>query len=134
MLRRWLRVLRRSEDNVTGPVVLLVVFNAEHHPVLIVEIKEDNCAGTGDTRFTADELMRQRFDEMIGKCPASRLWGLSLLGTSLRVYCCDVATGAITPTFVAHTNPDCIIPHNFLEGGWEMEGIVADIVTGVSAS
>jgi len=128
----------RWRDDTAGYVVLLVVFDAKHRPVLTAEVQGDNWVGHGGGRFTADENMRQRIDEMNSECPAPRLWGLSLLGTSLRVYCCDVATGAITPTFEEPLRPYDV--QNFLERGWNMnilsqEGfekmkeIVTDIVS-----
>ena len=52
-------------------------------------------------------------------CTVPRLWGLSLFGTSLRVYYCDVATGAITPTFEEPPSPGVL--RNFLERGWDMD-------------
>ena len=40
--------------------------------------------------------MRQRYDQMLFDCPIGHLYGLCLLGTSLRVYCGDNDTGKIT--------------------------------------
>jgi len=132
----------RWKDDTAGPVVFLVVFDAKHRPVLFADIQDDAGVKTGYTRFEADALMRQRIDEMIGECPVPRLWGLSLFGTSLRIYYCDVTTRAIMPTFEEAPNPGIL--HNFLKCGWDMdilsqEGfemmkeIVMNIIGGVSA-
>ena len=68
-------------------VVFLVVFNANRRPVLFAEIKDDGWAHRAGFRFNADDQIRRRYDMMLPNCPLPRLWGLSLLGTSLRVYC-----------------------------------------------
>ena len=57
--------------------------------MLMAEIKDDGWANKADLRFKANEQMRQWCNPMVGDCPLPRLWGLSLLGTSLRVYCGD---------------------------------------------
>jgi hypothetical protein len=64
------------------------------------------------SRFEADDQIRHRYKEMFGNCPLPRLWGLSLLGTSLRVYCGTVATRTIKPElpdFVPRPDPDRIL-------------------------
>jgi len=132
----------RWKDGIAGPVVLLVVFDAKHRPVLFAEVWDDKWTEYDYGRFEADALMRQRLDEMNSECPVPRLWGMSLFGTSLRVYYCDIATGAVTPTFEEPLIPDTVL--NFLEHGWDMdilsqEGfetmkeIVTNIVAGVLA-
>jgi hypothetical protein len=76
---------------------------------------------------------------MLRDCPLPRLWGLSLLGTSLRVYCGDVVTGDVEPAFENRPSPGRIFPRKFLEGAWnidilsqegfaKMKEIVGDIV------
>ncbi|KAF9501146.1 hypothetical protein BDN71DRAFT_1439408 [Pleurotus eryngii] len=125
-------------------VVFLVVFDAQRRPVLIAEIKDDAWASKADLRFKADNQMRQRYDSMLNDCPLPHLWGLSLLGTSLRVYCGDVASGDVEPVFEDRPSPGRILPRNFLEGVWnidilspegfeKMKEIVRDIVSSVEA-
>ncbi|KIL60254.1 hypothetical protein M378DRAFT_168267 [Amanita muscaria Koide BX008] len=58
---------------------------------------------------------------MLHNCPLPRLWGLSLLGTSLRVYAGDVATGELEPVFIDRPSPSRILPRDFLEGGWNID-------------
>ena len=90
--------------------------------------------------------MRQRFDTFTAACPLPRLWGLSLLGTSLRVYVCDIVTGEIEPPFIEATGPapDYIFNYDFLKGGWDadilsqeaftkMKEIVRDLVFNATA-
>ncbi|KAN0118110.1 hypothetical protein V8E52_005371 [Russula decolorans] len=104
-------------------VVFLVVFDANRHPVLIAEVKDDAWAHKADLRYSADDQIRRRYDAMLGDCPLPRLWGLSLLGTSLRVYCGTVATETIEPDFVplSRPSPRRILPRDFLEGAWDID-------------
>ena len=78
----------------------MVVLNQDQKPVLIADIEDDRWADEPDKRQRADTQMRQRYDQMLRNCPIHRLYGLSLLGTSLRVYCGDKVTGELTPRFV----------------------------------
>lgn len=107
-------------------VVFLVVSNQEQKPVLFAEIKDDRWANEPDKRQRADTQMRQRYDQMLVNCPIPRLYGLSLLGTSLRVYCGDKPTGEITPRFVGRPNADCILPPGSLEGQWDLDILSSD--------
>ncbi|PPQ88996.1 hypothetical protein CVT25_005094 [Psilocybe cyanescens] len=128
----------------TVDFVFLIVFDIQRRPVLMAEIKDDAWTTRADLRFKADEQIRQRYDSMLGDCPLPRLWGLSLLGTSLRVYCGDVVTGDVEPVFENRPSPSRILPRNFLEGAWnidilsqegfaKMKKIVGDIVDNVAA-
>jgi hypothetical protein len=94
----------------------MVVFNLEYKPVLIMEIRDDGWANEPDNRRRADSLMRQRFDQMLPDCDIPRLYGLSLLGTSLHVYCGDKVTGVVTPQFVGRLDVNQVLPPGFLEG------------------
>ena len=125
-------------------VVLLIVFDSDSRPVLVAEIKDDGWAKRAHTRLEADEQLRRRYDSMLHDCPIPHLWGLSLLGTSARIYCGQVVTGAVTPPRQARPRDDYVLPPEFLAGQWSldilsMEGfnkmkeIVADITTTVDA-
>ena len=107
-------------------VIFLVVLNQEHKPVLFVEIKDDRWANERDKRQRADNQMRQRYDQMLPNCPIPLLYGLSLLGTSLRVYCGNKVTGEVTPHFVGRPNLDRILPPDFLEGQWDLDILSPD--------
>lgn len=125
-------------------IVFLVVFDRLRRPVLIAEIKDDAWANKADLRSKADEQVRQRYDSMLNDCPLPHLWGLSLLGTSMRVYSGDTATGDVQPTFENRPNLSRIFPRNFLEGAWDidilspegfakMKEIVGDIMASAAA-
>jgi hypothetical protein len=70
--------------------------------------------------------MRQRYDQMLPNCPIPHLYGLSLLGTSLRVYCGDKVTGKVTPHFIGRPNVDRILPPDFLGGQWDLDILSLD--------
>jgi hypothetical protein len=110
-------------------VVFMVVLNQEQKPVLIAEIKDDRWANEPDKRQRADTQMRQRYDQMLPNCPIPRLYGLSLLGTSLRVYCGDKVTGEVTPHFFGRPHADRILPPVFLEGQWNLDILSPDGLT-----
>src|SRR6266850_8271355 len=90
-----------DENFSLDPVIFLVVLNQEQEllPVLFAEIKDDRWVNNPEKRQKADAQMRHRFNQLLPNCPIPRLYGLSLLGTSLRVYCGDKAAGNVTPRF-----------------------------------
>ena len=112
--------------------------------MLIAEIKDNGWATKAEKRFKADEQMRQRYDSMLQDCPLPRLWGLSLLGTSLRVYCGHVIDKDLEPAFENRPSSDHNLPSEFLEDAWDidilsqegfakMKEIVGDITGNVAA-
>ena len=102
-------------------VVFLVIFNQNQQPVLIAEIKDDKWANEPDKRQRADAQMRQQYDQMLLNCPIPRLYGLSLLGTSLRIYRGDKVTGVVAPDFVDRPSAHRVLPPDFLEGEWDLD-------------
>lgn len=89
--------------------------------MFVAEINDDAWVNSSTLRFEADKRMRQRLETMGATCPFPRLWGLSLFGTSLRVYSCDVATGELEPPFVDRPTPRRYLPSNFLDGAWNID-------------
>jgi hypothetical protein len=75
-------------------------------------------------RFQADKQIRERFTAMLPNCPHPRLWALSLLGTSLRVYTGDVATGGVKPGFASR--PRGRLPGDYLQGAWDADLLSQD--------
>jgi hypothetical protein len=94
----------------------LVVYDLGYRPVLITEAKDDHWANSARLRFEADKRIRQQYDVLLPECPLPRLWGLSLLGTSVRFYVGDVATGEVEPGLISR--PGGNFPYNFLAGAW----------------
>ena len=95
-----------------------VLIDGIHHgsSVLIVSMDE-SWVDRADSRLKADHHMRRLYDSIV-ECPLPRLYGLSLLGTSLRIYVRDTSTGEIKPTNGPITGG---LPHNFLEGAWDID-------------
>ena len=116
----------RHGDYVDGPFTnFLVVMNKEHKPVLFAEINSDGWVNRSYDRKNADTQMRRRFNLMLHECPIPRLYGLSLMGTSLRIYFGDKATCKITP----HSTPDPerdITPSGYLQGQWNLDILSPD--------
>jgi hypothetical protein len=115
-----------SPRDAVGFVLFMVVLNQEQKPVLIAEIKDDRWANKPDKRQRADAQMRQRFEQMLPNCAIPRMYGLSLLGTSLRVYCGDTVTREVTPHFVGRPDVDRILRPDFLEGQWDLDILSPD--------
>jgi len=69
-----------------------IVEDYRRSPVLIVNIRDESWVDRAHSRLKADHHMRRLYDS-IAECPLPRLYGLSLLGTSLRVYVRDAITG-----------------------------------------
>ncbi|KZT22800.1 hypothetical protein NEOLEDRAFT_1096965 [Neolentinus lepideus HHB14362 ss-1] len=116
------RAPAKSQDAAADFFIHLVVFNQHGRPVLIAEIKDDSWAQYyASRRFSADEQMRRRYDTVLPTCVLPRLWGLSLLGTSLRVYCGDAVTRVLTPEYEPHPDPHRVLSPGFLEGEWDLD-------------
>ena len=108
-------------------VVYIIVYDTTtFHPVLLVEVKDDHWAESAETRLRADQSMRQHLDEMLAECDRPRLWGLSLLGTAMRVYRADKATHDVRPPFSAHRDRGQAPPPDYLEGEWNLDIMTQD--------
>jgi hypothetical protein len=101
--------------------VYLLVLDQQQNPVLFVEIKDDSWARGSNARLAADAQMRQQYDKLLFQCPIPQLYGLSLLGTSLRIYCGEKATNKLTPDFVGRPDARRALPPDFLEGEWDLD-------------
>lgn len=90
-------------------------------PVPIVEVGDDRWAQEAGRRYRADEQMRHRYELMLDDCPTPRLWGLSVLGTSMRVYCGDKASDEVTPHPIPCPGRLHHLPPSFLAGEWDLD-------------
>ena len=124
-------------DDSRDSVIFLVVFDGKDRPVLLVEVKDDSWAEKAELRYCADDQIRGRCALMLDDCPLPRLWGLSLLGTSARVWCGDKATYEVShhcaPGSFARSFANLLswgVGHGHLDGGQicEDEEIVTDIL------
>lgn len=136
----------RDHQRATLGFIVFLVLDANPHPLLFVEVKNDELEGAtvAENRYKADAQIRARYDKMFPLCPLPRLWGLSLFGTSLRVYCGTVETEEVEPGIEYPPSSTRSFSPDFLEGEWDLdilspEGfekikeIVTDIEAGVAA-
>jgi hypothetical protein len=79
--------------------IYLIIYTRYYRPLLIAHVQNDVSL---NGRVKADQQMRQRYDALLTKCPLSRLWGMSFVGTALRVYYGDVTTGSVVPPSEDH--------------------------------
>ncbi|KIK04009.1 hypothetical protein K443DRAFT_94062, partial [Laccaria amethystina LaAM-08-1] len=111
-----------DSHNTVNFVVFLVVFNSDDKPVLIVGVKNDSWAQKAELRYRADKQMRDQYGLMLDDCPTPRLWGLSVLGTSLRVYCGDKASYEVTPQAIPRPEPlSRVLSPSFLAREWDLD-------------
>lgn len=61
--------------------------------------------------------MRDCYNSMLHDCPIPRLWGLSALDISMRVYCGDKA-GLEVPPVVMCSDDSRALPSDCLTGEW----------------
>lgn len=96
------------------------MYDTNDKPVLLVEVKDDSWAQKAELRYRADKQMRERYALMLDECPLPRLWGLSLMGTSMRVYCGesgDTQSFDMTPPAIPRPEPSTrVLSPSFLAG------------------
>ncbi len=94
--------------------IYFIIYTKDYRPLLIVNVQNDVSL---HAQIKADQQMRQRYDALLTKCPLSHLWGMSFVGTALRVYCGDVTTGSVVPPSEDHLeqawNIDLLSPEGF---------------------
>ncbi|KAK6981425.1 hypothetical protein R3P38DRAFT_3114171 [Favolaschia claudopus] len=101
-------------------VVYLVVMDKRRQPVFLIEVKDDSHLEAPSKRVAADLQMRARFDDLLYKCPLPILHGLSVMGTTMRVYSGDAKAMTLDPPRVP-TSPDHVLDRNHLEGAWNVD-------------
>jgi hypothetical protein len=122
----------KNETSPSDPVpwpfsTLLVGMTRRRSPVFFAEIILGEWANDAYCRENAHAQMCRRFNQILPDCPIPRLYGLSLLGTSLCVYCADKVTRRITCHSIPDThltlhNPDeDILPSDYLQGHWNID-------------
>ncbi|KXN82884.1 hypothetical protein AN958_02067 [Leucoagaricus sp. SymC.cos] len=94
--------------------------------VCLVEVKDDHWNLSADLRYLADQQMRNRYSEMLEACPLPRLWGISLLGTKMRVYCGDAVTNTGDPPVSPLLEPSAGPTPDFLAGEWNLDILSQD--------
>jgi hypothetical protein len=83
-------------------------------------VKDDTWAQKAAFRFRADHQMRSRYGFMLSECPLPRLWGISVLGTSMQTYCGDKEAFSVDPKATPHPRASSrVLPPAYLDGEWE---------------
>lgn len=115
----------KSLRNTIDLLIYLVVFDQQQKPVLFAVIEDDEWATTPHMRRKADILMRELYENMLYDCPIPRLYGLSLLGTSLCVYCGDRNTRILSPSRGPLPDANYVLPRDFMEQ-WSLDILSPD--------
>ena len=102
-------------------MVWLLVLDEDLKPVLLVEVKDDSWLSRPATRERADAQMRERYEDVLADCPLTELYGISFIGTKMRVYTGDVAMQEITPPHTPRPDANRTLPKGHLEGEWALD-------------
>lgn len=102
-------------------MVWLLVFDEDLKPVLLVEVKDDSWLSRPATRERADAQMRERYEDVLVDCPRTKLYGISFIGTKMRVYAGDVVTEEIIPPHTPRPDANRTLPKDHLEGEWALD-------------
>ncbi|KAJ7827030.1 hypothetical protein B0H14DRAFT_1241988 [Mycena olivaceomarginata] len=98
-------------------VVYLVVMDQRRQPVFLIEVKDDSHLTAPSKRAAADQQMRACYDDLLYDCPLPLLYGLSVIGTNMRVYIGDAATMTLTPPRV-EISPNRVLDRKYLKDAW----------------
>ncbi|KAF9043566.1 hypothetical protein BDZ89DRAFT_980572 [Hymenopellis radicata] len=104
-------------------IALLVVGKGK--PVMLLVVKDDSYIAKGSTRGRADIQMRHLFNDMLSEikvlgCPPPTLYGISALGTTLRMYQGNTATFKVQP-LADPSLSRIVLPPHYLENQWSVE-------------
>ena len=77
----------------------------------------------------ADKLMRDRYGLMLDNCPTPSLWGLSVLGTSARVYCGN--KGIIRYNSSGYPSPRAFVVRPFPIVSTRRVGVILAVTGGI---
>ncbi|KAJ6524279.1 hypothetical protein DFH09DRAFT_1189771 [Mycena vulgaris] len=106
-------------------IVYILVLDKNRFPVLIVEVEDDSHRAIPSTRDAADTKMRSRFDDLLYACPLPNLYGLSLLGTGMRVYTGDTVTMEVNPPSIERPAGRAL-DSSFLVNQWDVDILSAE--------
>lgn len=102
-------------------IVHLLVLDVNCLPVLIIEIKDDSHVNNSSTRDAEDTQMHSRFDALLHTCPLPILYGLSLLGTRMRVYTGNTETMEVNPPSADRPAKGRALDPSFLANQWDLD-------------
>ncbi|KAJ7072865.1 hypothetical protein C8F01DRAFT_1105521 [Mycena amicta] len=111
-------------------MVYLVVFDdvrPEQCPVFLIQVNDDEHKLSLTERQAADEKMRKRYNDLLRDCPIPSLYGLSVMGTRMQVYCGDKEARVglnewiVAPPFVKADSHSRFSPDDYLEDRWSVD-------------
>lgn len=70
----------------TAPTLRLVISDNDYRPFCFAIVKDESWAKDAELRYRADRQIREEYAYMFQRSPISRPWGISFLGTSIRIY------------------------------------------------
>ncbi|KAJ7900976.1 hypothetical protein B0H14DRAFT_3422885 [Mycena olivaceomarginata] len=111
---------KEKERDAVDFIVYLVVRDAKQRPVFLLEVKDDTHREVPSLRHAADTQMRDRYNQLLYACPIPTLYGVSAMGTDIRVYTGDVLDEDVSPAVVP-TSPTRIVGREYLKNGWNLD-------------
>jgi hypothetical protein len=69
--------------------------------------------------------MRARYDDLLYNCPLPKLYGLSVMGTNMRLYTGDAQKMTLDPPRVP-TSPNHVLDRTYLENAWNVDILSAE--------
>ena len=114
-------------DDTTEKVdfVVFLVMDLRRRPVFLIGVKDDSHPNAPSKRAAADRQMRARYDDLLYQCPLPKLYGVSVIGTKMRVYAGDAAAMTLDPPRVP-TSPDRVLGRTYLEDAWSVDILSAE--------
>ncbi|KAF4618584.1 hypothetical protein D9613_010090 [Agrocybe pediades] len=93
-------------------------------PVFFIEVNHEDYdtrlfAPSAAKRVAADKQMRARYEDLLCLCSLPKLYGLSMMGTNMRVYVDDATLMTIDPPPVPRTTD--VLPRTYLENAWSVD-------------
>ena len=106
--------------------ISIVVYDRADNPVLLIEVRDETWALKAELRYCAGENMRDRYAFMLDECAIPRLWGLSLLSISMRLYCVDKETYILNPLSIPRPDTSRVLPLSFLANEGDLDILSQD--------
>ncbi|KAF9043567.1 hypothetical protein BDZ89DRAFT_1155968 [Hymenopellis radicata] len=106
-------------ENIIYSIALFVMSRGKL--VMLLDMKDDGWIARGSTRDRAEVQIRHLFYDNFNSCSLPILYGISALGTTLRVYKGNPATYEIQPPGRWLALPGTVLPPHFLENQWSVE-------------
>ncbi|KAJ6472135.1 hypothetical protein C8R47DRAFT_740225 [Mycena vitilis] len=111
---------KEKERDAVDSIIYLVVRDAKQRPVFLLEVKDDTHRDVPSLRHAADTQMRDRYNQLLYACPIPTLYGVSAMGTNIRVYAGDVLNEDVSPAVVP-TSPTRIVGREYLKNEWNLD-------------